>query len=50
MPDYKAMYFKLFAATAEAVQALEMQKPETAKAILIEAQRQTEEDYISAEG
>lgn len=49
MPDYKAMYFKLLAAMAEAVQALEKKKPETAKAILIEAQRQAEEDYISAE-
>ena len=49
MPDYKAMYFHLFAAMAEAVEALECQKPETAKAILIEAQRKTEEDYLSAE-
>ena len=49
MPDYKTMYFHLFVATAEAVDALDEKKPETAKAILMEAQRQAEEDYISAE-
>ena len=49
MPDYKTMYFQLFSATAEAVVALEEKKPETAKAILIEAQRKAEEAYISAE-
>jgi len=49
MPDYRSMYFELFAAMAEAVEKLEAQQPETAKAILIEAQRQAEEEYLSAE-
>lgn len=49
MPNYESMYFRLFSATAEAVEALNENKVETAKAILIEAQREAEETYIAAE-
>lgn len=41
------MYFKLFAATADAVDALEAGQPFKARQILIEAQLQGEESYIS---
>lgn len=49
MADFEEMYFKLFAATADAVQALEHQQPEQARWILIEAQRRMEEMSLSAE-
>lgn len=47
MPNFKEMYFKLFAATADAVDALEAGQPFKARQILIEAQLQGEESYIS---
>jgi len=47
MPDYKALYFKLFSAMADAVEALENKRPECAKVILIRAQQAAEEAYIS---
>lgn len=49
MPDYKKLYFKLFAALADAVEALEAADCEAAKRILILAQQEAEETYISAE-
>ena len=49
MVDYKKMYFQLFGAIADAVEALEKNENATAKEILIRAQQKTEELYISAE-
>lgn len=49
MPDYKALYFKLFAAMADAVEDLEQENYGTAKQRLILAQREAEELYLSAE-
>ena len=49
MVDYKKMYFQLFSAMADAVEALEKNENVKAKEILIRAQRETEELYISAE-
>jgi len=49
MPDYKDLYFRLFAAMADAVEALEQRKNETAKEILIAAQQAAEEAYLCAE-
>ena len=45
--DYKSLYFSLFAAVADATEALEQGNSELAKTILIEAQRMAEEGYIS---
>lgn len=45
--DYKSLYFSLFAAVADATEALEQGNSELAKTILIEAQRTAEEGYIS---
>ncbi len=51
MVDYKSLYFKLFAAMADAVDVLEERKDiEKAKEILINAQLETEEIYIESEG
>lgn len=47
MPNYKSLYFKLFAAIADAVEELEQQNYGTAKELLIRAQQEAEEDYIS---
>lgn len=47
MPDYKKLYFQLFAALADAVEAIEQQNYEQAKVILIQAQQDAEEQYIS---
>lgn len=49
MPDYKALYFKLFAAMADAVEELERQNYGEAARILISAQQEAEELYISEE-
>lgn len=49
MPDYKALYFKLFAALADAVEELERCNHEEATRILISAQQEAEELYISEE-
>ena len=46
MPDYKALYFKLFAATADAVEYLEQGQPFLAKQRLISAQQEAEEEYL----
>lgn len=47
MPDYKKLYFKLFAAMADAVEYLEEGQPFLAKQRLIAAQQEAEEEYIS---
>ena len=47
MPDYKNLYFKLFAAMADAVEYLEEGQPFLAKQRLITAQQETEEECIS---
>ena len=47
--DYKPLYFKLFAAMADAVEAIEAQNYGQAREILIAAQLAAEEAYISAE-
>lgn len=49
MPDYQALYFKLFAAMADAVDKLEQQNYGDAKQILISAQQEAEEQYLSEE-
>lgn len=47
MPDYKALYFKLFAAMADAVELLEEQDYGSARRLLIAAQQEAEENCIS---
>lgn len=46
MPDFERLYFKLFAALADAVEAMEHDEIGEAKKILIRAQQQAEEEYI----
>ena len=48
MQDYQKLYTTLFNACTDAVAELEQMNFGTAKAILIRAQQQTEELYISA--
>lgn len=47
MPDFEKLYFKLFAALADAVEDLESGDPARAKDRLIRAQQEAEEEYIS---
>lgn len=49
MPDYKKLYFKLFAAMADAVEALEQGKFVFARERLIAAQQEAEEVHLSEE-
>ena len=49
MPDYKALYFKLFAALADATAALEQHNYGIAAQILIAAQQEAEELYLTME-
>lgn len=49
MPDYKALYFKLFAAMADAVEYLEQGQPFQAKERLIRTQQEAEEEYLGEE-
>ena len=49
MPDYKKLYFKLFAAMAAAVEELEQENYGVAKQRLIAAQQEAEEEYLSEE-
>ena len=49
MPNYEKMYFTLFSAVCDAIDALEETNYDSAKEILIRAQQQTEEIYISTE-
>ncbi len=47
MPDYRALYFKLFAAIADATEELELGNSDAALEILIAIQRKAEEVCIS---
>ena len=49
MSDYQALYFKLFAAIADAVEQMENEDYGLARQTLITAQQQAEEEYISQE-
>ena len=49
MTDYKKLYFKLFAAMADAVDDLEQENYGSARQRLICAQQEAEEEYVSAE-
>ena len=44
--DYKKLYFHLFNAVTDALQAIEQQNCGQASAILISAQQETEEMYM----
>ena len=46
--DYKKLYFHLFNAVSDALQAIEQQNYWQASAILIAAQQETEEMYMDA--
>ena len=48
MPDYETMYFHLFNRVTDAIRELEKQNYGTAKAVLIKAQQEAEEDYLVA--
>lgn len=48
MPDYRALYFKLFAAIADAVEELEQQNFGAAKQRLISVQQEAEEEYLKS--
>ena len=47
MTDYEALYFKLFAAMADAVEHMEKENYGLARQTLITAQQQAEEEYLS---
>lgn len=47
MPDFQALYFQLFGAVADAVEHLENENYGLARQMLIAAQQQAEEAYIS---
>ena len=49
MPDFEKLYFKLFAALADAVEDLENGQPSLAKERLIRAQQEAEEEYLQEE-
>ena len=49
MVNFEKLYFHLFGAMADAVEALEKKEYEKAKEILIAAQQEAEEKYIDAE-
>ena len=49
MPDFKALYFQLFAAMSDAVEQIESADYGAAKEILIAAQQKAEDIYISDE-
>ena len=49
MPDYKKLYFKLFAVLADAVEDLENGQPFLAKDRLIRVQQEAEEEYLQEE-
>lgn len=49
MPDYEKMYHLLFNAITDALEQLEQQNFGSAKDLLIAAQQQAEEIYITAE-
>ena len=47
---YESLYYKLFAAVANAVESLERSEPAAARNALIAAMRDAEETVVSAEG
>ena len=47
MPDFKALYFSLFAAMIDAVEQIEVANYGAAKDILITAQQKAEDIYIN---
>ena len=49
MPDYEKMYHLLFNAVTDALEQIEQQNFGSAKDLLIAAQQQAEEIYITAE-
>ena len=49
MPNYKALYFQLFAAIADAVEDLEQENYGIAKQRLVCAQQEAEEAYLEEE-
>ena len=49
MVDYRALYYKMFASAADAVEALENQNFGDAKTILISAMQAAEESVISSD-
>ena len=50
MDIYESLYYKLFAAIADAVESLERFEPLAARKTLIDAMRGAEEAVVSAEG
>lgn len=48
MPNYKELYFKLFSAAADAVEAIEAMNFGQAKEVLIAAQQEAEEQCMEA--
>jgi len=49
MTDYKKLYYKLFNAVTDALEALEQLNVGQAKELLLRAQQETEELYLSEE-
>ena len=47
--DYSKLYYTLFNAITDALEQIEQQNIETARALLIAAQQKTEEMYITEE-
>lgn len=47
MPDYETLYFRLFAATVDAVEAMDDRDLIRAKEILMTAQLSAEDAYLS---
>ena len=50
MPNFEALYFKLFAAVTDAVEHMEEDNYGLARQRLVTAQQEAEEQYISDEG
>jgi len=49
MPDYQALYFKLFGAVADALEHMEEENYGLARQRLIATQQEAEEEYLSQE-
>ena len=49
MPNFEEMYYTLFRAITKAIESIDDANYGTARDLLIQAQQQTEEVYISAE-
>ena len=50
MDIYESLYYKLFAAIADAVESLEQSEPLAARKALISVMRDAEETVVTAEG